>query len=265
MPHSIWSGPISFGLVNIPVTLYPATHSRSVAFHLLHAEDGVPVKYVKTCPADNQALSSDDIVRGYEFEKGRYVVMEEKDFDAATALLGQGHAIEIVKFVDIDEIDPIYFQKSYLLAPVVTSAKAYGLLVQAMAGRKKAALARFVLREKLHLALLWVREGMLVLETLFFHDEIVASGAVSLPDVAAATEPQELELAEDLIDRMTGEFDLSAYRDDYRDKLLEIIDRKIEGEEITVPEVEPLAPVVDIMSALKDSITRQEGATGEAS
>jgi DNA end-binding protein Ku len=264
MPHAIWSGPISFGLVNIPVTLHPATKSRSVSFHLLHAEDGVPVKYVKTCSADNKVLEADEIVRGYEFEKGRYIVMEDKDFEAASALIGKGHSIEIVNFVDIDQVDPIYFQKSYLLAPVASSVKAYGLLVQAMENRKKAALARFVLREKLHLALLWVREGMFVLENLFFFDEIVGREQLPQHEEEGVIAADELELAESLIDRMTQPFDLTPHHDDYREKLMEIIERKIEGEEITVPEVETLAPVVDIMSALKESIARQEDGAGDA-
>ena len=259
MPHAIWSGPISFGLVNIPVTLHPATRSRSVSFHLLHAEDGVPVKYVKTCPADNKALDNDEIVKGYEFEKGRYVVMEEKDFAAAAAMVGKGHAIEIINFVDIDQVDPIYFQKSYLLAPVASSAKAYRLLVRAMESRKKAALARFVLREKQHMALLWIRDSFVVLETMFFFDEIAPADELPAHEADAELAPGELELAEDLIDKMTDTFDLSPYHDDYREKLQEIIERKIEGEEITVPEVEPLAPVVDIMNALRESIARQQG------
>jgi len=259
MPHAIWSGPISFGLVNIPVTLHPATKSRSVSFHLLHAEDGVPVKYVKTCPAHGRALESEEIVRGYEFEKGRYVVMEEQDFKAAAAMLGKGHAIELISFVDIREVDPVYFQKPYLLAPVESSARAYRLLAQAMEDGGKAALARFVLREKLHLALIWVRQGFLVLQTLFFSDEVVPVDELPAYGGEEELDPRELELAGDLISRMAGSFDLEPHRDDYREKLLEIIGRKIEGEEITVPEVEPLAPVVDIMSALRDSIARHEG------
>lgn len=259
MPHAIWSGPISFGLVNIPVTLHPATRTRTVSFHLLHAEDGVPVKYVKTCPADNKVLASEDIVRGYEFEKGRYVTMEQKDFDAASAMIGKGHSIDIISFVDRDGVDPVYFQKSYLLAPVASSARAYRLLVRAMENRGKAALGRFVLRDKQHLALLWIREGVIVLETLFYHDEIVGYEELPAHEEQGDSSPEELELAEDLIDRMAGRFDLEPLHDLYREKLEEIIARKIEGEEITVPEIEPLAPVVDIMSALKESIARQEG------
>jgi DNA end-binding protein Ku len=265
MPHAIWSGPISFGLVNIPVTLHPATRSRTVSFHMLHADDGVPVKYVKTCPADNKALESEDIVRGYEFEKGRYVVMDEKDFEAAAAMVGKGHSIEIMNFVDIDEVDPIYFQKSYMLAPVASSVKAYRLLLEAMKKQNKAALARFVLRDKEHLSLLWIRDDVFVLETLFFHDEIL--GRAELPEHEEAVDitAEEMELAEGLVAQMTATLEMGRHEDRYRGKLLEIIDKKIEGEEITVPEIEPLAPVVDIMGALKESIARQEGEGGSGS
>jgi len=240
--------------VNIPVQLFPATKSRTVAFHMLHAADNTPINVVKTCPADNKTLTQDEIVKGYEFEKGRFVVMEEKDFQAAEAAVRKVRAIEIVSFVDREQIDPIYFQKSYYLAPVETSIKAYRLLLAAMKKQKKAALARFVLREKQHLAVLTLRNDALVLETMFYHDEVRSTA--DLPGAGEEVElsKDELELAEDLIERMSGEFDLSGQRDEYRGKLLEIIDRKIEGKQITVPEMESLAPVVDIMSALRESI-----------
>lgn len=253
MPHSIWSGPISFGLVNIPVKLYPATKGRSISFRLLHAEDGVPVKYIKTCPVDNKALDNEESVRGYEFEKGRFVIMEEKDFEAASASVGKGQAIEIINFVDMSGLDPIYFQKSYFLGPVDSSVKAYRLLVAAMEKRRKAALARFVMREKQHVALLWVREGGFVLETLFFFDEIAEGDELLIPEAEEQLEPQELELAEDLIDRMTGAFDLAPYHDDYREKLLQIIERKIE--ERLAAKGDLFAPVLadrqDLLLAIK--------------
>lgn len=254
MPRAIWSGPISFGLVNIPVQLFPATESRTVAFHMLHAADNTPIHVVKTCPADNKTLTQDEIVKGYEFEKGRFVVMEDKDFQAAAAAVKKVRAIEIIIFVDLDQVDPIYFQRSYYLAPVESSIKAYRLLLTAMEKRNKAALARFVLRDKQHLAVLTQREGAFVLETIFYQDEV--RSAADLPGVGEDVElsADELELAEDLIGRMSGDFDLSGLKDEYRDKLLEIIDRKIEGKQITVPEMESLAPVIDIMSALKESI-----------
>jgi len=262
MPRAIWSGPISFGLVNIPIQLFPATKSKSVAFRMLHAADNTPVNLVKTCPADNKALTQDEIVKGYEFEKGRFVVMEEKDFEAATAAVKKGRAIEIVNFIGLDEVDPIYFQKSYYLAPVESSIKAYQLLARAMSNQGKAALAHFVLRDKQHLALLRQIDGVFLLETLFYHDEVRSTA--ELPGIGdeVEIEAEELELAEGLIDSMTRELDLAGQRDAYRDELLEIINRKIEGQEIIVPEMEPLAPVIDIMSALKESIARQE--RGEA-
>ncbi len=258
MPRAIWSGPISFGLVNIPIQLFPATKSKTVAFHMLHETDHTPVNLVKTCPADNKALTQDEIVKGYEFEKGRFVIMEDKDFEAAEAAVKKARAIEIVNFVDVAEVDPIYFQKSYYLAPVETSVKAFKLLAAAMEKQSKAAVARFVLREKQHLAVLRPVGGVFVLETLFYHDEVRETA--DLPGSAEDIElpEDEMELAEGLIARMTQKFDLAAEHDAYREELLKIIDRKIKGKEITVPELEPLAPVIDIMSALKESIARQE-------
>ena len=262
MPRAIWSGPISFGLVNIPIQLFPATKSKSVAFRMLHAEDNTPVNLVKTCPKDNKALSREEIVKGYEFEKGRFVIMDDKDFDAARARVKKGRAIEIIKFVDIGDVDPIYFQKSYYLAPVESSVKPYRLLAQAMQNQNKAALVRFVLREKQHPALLHQKDGVFVLETLFYHDEVRATAGLPSVDEKVEMSKEELDLAEGLISRMSGKFDPVSQKDEYREALLEIINRKIEGKEITVPELEPLAPVIDIMSALRESIARQEG--GEA-
>ncbi|MCL4474329.1 MAG: Ku protein [Actinobacteria bacterium] len=262
MPRAIWSGPISFGLVNIPIQLFPAIRSKSVSFRMLHEADNTPVNLVKTCPKDNKALSQDEIVKGYEFEKGRFVIMEDKDFEAARASIRKGRAIEIVRFVEADQVDPIYFQKSYYLAPEESSIKAYRLLLKAMANQKKAALVRFVLREKQHLALLRNVDSAFVLETLYYHDEVRAAADLPGMDEEIELAGDELELAEGLIDRMSGELDLEAQRDEYRDELLRIINQKIEGKEITVPELEPLAPVIDIMGALKESIARQE--KGEA-
>ena len=260
MARAIWSGPISFGLVNIPITLHPATKSKSVSFRLLHAEDNTPVNFVKTCPADKKALGNEDIVKGYEFEKGRFVVLEEKDFQAVE--VKKGRAIEVLNFVRTEEVDPIYFQKSYYLAPVESSIKAYRLFYEAISKQKKAALARFSLRNKQQLALLRPYDGVFILETLFYYDEVQSTEELAPPEEEVKLVKDELELAEGLIERMTADFDLSRYHDEYRDELLKIINRKIEGKEITVPEVEPLAPVVDIMDALKKSIARQE--KGEA-
>lgn len=262
MPRAIWSGPISFGLVNIPVQLFPATKSKSVAFHMLHATDRIPINVVKTCPADNKALTQEEIVKGYEFEKGRFVVMEEKDFKAAEAAVRKGRAIEIFNFVDLDQIDPVYIQKSYYLAPVESSIKAYRLLLAAMKKQKKAALARFVLRDKQHLAVLTQREDTFVLETIFYQDELRATAELPGAGEEVALSADEMELAAGLIEHMSGKFDLSGRKDEYREKLLEIIDRKIEGKQITVPEIEALAPVIDIMSALKESIASQEKGEG---
>jgi DNA end-binding protein Ku len=257
MARSIWSGPISFGLVNIPITLHPATKSKSVSFRLLHKEDNTPVNFVKTCPADSKALSQEEIVKGYEFEKGRFVVLGDKDFEAVD--VRKARAIEVLQFVKVEEVDPVYFQKSYFLAPSETSVKAYQLFHEAMRKQKKAALSRFSLRNKQQLALLRPYDGALILETLFYYDEVLSEEQLPYIEEKMKVEGDELELAEGLIERMTADFDLSKYHDEYRDELLKVINRKIEGKEITVPKVEPLAPVVDIMDALRQSIARQEG------
>ncbi|MCL6106929.1 MAG: Ku protein [Actinobacteria bacterium] len=256
MPRAIWSGPISFGLVNIPISLYPATRGKSVSFRQLHAADNTPINYAKVCPNDGKTLSGDEIVNGYEFEKGRFVVMEDKDFEAVT--IRKGRAIEIINFFDIDEVDPIYYQKSYYLAPVETSQKAFRLLVAAMERQNKAALAKFSLGEKQHLSVLRPKDGALLLETLYYQDEVRSTKDLDLPGEDVVLDSGELELAEGLMERMTAAFDLARFRDEYRDELLKIINQKIEGREIAVPELAPLAPVVDIMDALKKSIARQE-------
>lgn len=258
MPRAIWSGPISFGLVNIPISLYPATQSRTVSFRQLHAEDNTPINYSKTCPADNKALSPEEIVKGYEFEKGRFVVMEDKDFEAAAAAIPHGRFIEIINFVDLGEIDPIYFQKSYYLAPQETSVKPFKLLLAAMEKQGKAALARFVFHEKQHMAILKPEDGAIVLETLFYHDEVRSTRDLPFRDEDVELKQAELEMAEDLVEKMTARLELEQFSDGYRDALLDIIQRKIDGQEITVPQLEPLAPVVDIMDALRRSIARQE-------
>ncbi len=260
MPRAIWSGPISFGLVNIPIALYPATRTKTVSFRQLHAEDNTPINYTKTCPADNKALAAGEIVRGYEFEKGRFVVMEDRDFEAAAAAIPKGRAIEIIEFVQLGEIDPIYFQKSYYLAPQETSLKAFRLLLAAMEKLDKAALARFVFHDKQHMAIIRPEDSSLVLETLYYHDEVRSTRELPFASEKVEFKPEELEMAGGLVEKMTGKLELSRFSDSYREELLKIINRKIEGKEITVPRLEPLAPVVDIMDALKQSIARQEEA-----
>jgi len=246
--------------VNIPISLFPATENRTVSFHQLHAEDNTPINYTKTCPADNKVLSQDEIVKGYEFEKGRFVVMEEKDFEAAAAAIPKGRAIEIVNFVDLADIDPIYFQKSYYLAPREDSIKPFRLLLEAMRRQGRAAVARFVFHEKQHMAILKPEGGAMVLETLYYHDEVRGTKGLPYQDEEVELGGEELEMAEDLVGKMTKKLDLARFQDGYRDELLKIIQRKIDGKKITVPKLEPLAPVVDIMEALRKSIARQEEA-----
>lgn len=254
--RSIWSGSVNFGLVNIPVTLHPATKSKSLSFRLLNKEDKHPVKYKKIDEAENTPLEKEEIVKGYEFEKGQFVVLEDKDFEAAE--IKTGRTIDISDFVKIDQVDPIYFQKSYYLSPTKTSAKAYKILAEALEKEDRAGIAKVVMRNKQHLAVIRPKEGMLVLETMFYNDEIVLPAQLrSLVEDIEVSE-KELTMAEQLIQSMSADYRADKYTDQYRNNIQEIIDAKIRGREISVPEIQPRAEVVDIMGALKESIEKVE-------
>jgi len=253
MARSIWSGTLSFGLVNISITLHPATKSKNLHFHLLNKEDKHPVSYQKLDAAEGKALSAEDIVKGYELEKGSYVVMEEKDFQAAE--IKTGRSIDVLDFFSAEEVDPIYFQKTYYLAPTGVSAKAYHLLVKVLREENKAAAVRFVLRNKQNLGLLRVIEPALALHTMFYADEIVQAKQL-LKEPEFTINPEELELARLLVSKLSGTFKAEKYKDEYRRNLEKIIKEKIEGKEVAVPKAVEKRPVIDIMSALKESVEK---------
>lgn len=253
MSRSIWSGALSFGLVNVEVTLHTATHSRSLQFHLLNKDDRHPVQYQKVDANDGKALDAGDLVKGYEFQKGQYVVLEEQDFD--TAEIKTGRNINILNFVKIDELDPIYFQKAYYLAPTKISTKAYSLLLKVLRDDNLAAIANFVLRNKQHLCAVRAWQNVMVLETMYYSDEVIQPDEL-IEEAEPTVNKDEVELARILVDKLSSNFDPARYKDEYRENLQKIIDAKIQGEEITVPEVPQSKPVVDIMSALKESIEK---------
>lgn len=253
MSRSIWSGALSFGLVNVEVTLHTATHSRSLQFHLLNKDDHHPVQYQKIDANDGKVLDAGDLVKGYEFQKGQYVVLEEKDFDAAEIKTGRN--INILNFVKIDELDPIYFQKAYVLAPTKISAKAYSLLLKVLRDDNLAAIANFVLRNKQHLCAVRAWQDVMVLETMYYSDEVIQPDEL-VGEAEPAVNKDEMELARILVDKLSSNFDPSRYTDEYHENLQKIIDAKIQGEEITVPEAPERKPVVDIMSALKESVEK---------
>jgi len=250
MPRSLWTGSISFGLVNVPVRLYSAIAETDLRFHLIHEPDGGRIGYQKTCKKDGEPVPDEEIVKGFEFEKDEFVVLTDEDFDAAKT---EGvKAIEISDFVPYDEIDPIYFEKTYFLGPQKGAEKVYALLREAMEQTGLAAIGKFVMRDRQHLGCLRVREGALTLEQMFFHDEVrpldeIAPGKVKVPKA-------ELELATALIERFTGSFDPTRYEDTYREALCDVIRAKRKGKTVTAPEPESEEEPADLMAALRASV-----------
>jgi DNA end-binding protein Ku len=256
MARAIWKGAISFGLVTIPIRVHTAVEEKSFKFNQLHSKDQGRIKYKRTCSVDGEEVSFDEIVRGYEYEKDHYVVLTDDDIDRG---LSNVRTIDILKFVDSNEIDPIYWQRSYYLAPDGTPGlKAYKLLSKALKDDDRVAIAKIAFRDKEHLATLRVRDGVFVLETMYWPDEIRDAEFEELDeDVKIA--PQELQMAKSLIDNMTGEFDPDEFKDDYREKLEALVQKKIEGEEIAVvEEAGSGAKVLDLIEALKASVEASE-------
>ncbi len=250
MPRAMWKGAISFGLVTIPVAVYPATEEKSLRFNQLHAKDGGRIRYQRVCTVCGEEVPYDEIVKGYEYEKDRYVTLTDEELDAVP--VKSSRTIDIERFVDLEEIDPIYFKKSYYLVPEEVGAKAYVLLREAMSQDGKVGIAKVSFRDKEHLATLRFKDRAFVLETMFWPDEIREAEGV---DVDADVRPQEIEMARQLIESLSLPFDPEAYRDEYREKLLGIVERKVAGEEITAAEeAETPQKVVDLMAALKASV-----------
>ena len=251
MPRAMWKGAISFGLVTIPVAVYPATEEKTLRFNQLHDEDMGRIRQKRVCEKDGEIVDYEHIVKGYEYEKDPYVVLTDDDFDSVP--VESSRAIDIQQFVDLDEIDPMMFKKSYYLAPEETGAKAYALLREAMTHDNKVGIAKVSFRDKEHLAALRFRDDAFVLETMYWPDEIREAdfGGVN---VDLKVRAQELEMARQLIDGLTAEWNPEEYTDEYRQALMKIVEAKINGEEIELVEVEPTAKVVDLMEALKASV-----------
>jgi DNA end-binding protein Ku len=259
MPRAMWKGAISFGLVSIPVGLFPSTEEKSLKFNQLHDEDHGRIKYKRVCAVDGEEVPFEHIVKGYEYEKDRYVVLEDEDWDAVP--VESSRAIDIHQFVDSEQIDPIYFQKTYYVVPEESGLKAYTLLRRAMEDDGRVAVAKVAFREKEHLCTLRFSGEVLVLETMFWPDEIRAT-EFDVFDKSVSVRDQEVAMAKSLIDNLADDFKPEQFRDDYREALLHIVEKKVAGEEIEViPEPEP-TKVVDLMEALKASVeaTKKKGA-----
>ena len=251
MPRAMWKGAISFGLVTIPVAVYPATEEKTLRFNQLHDEDGGRVRYKRVCEKDGEEVSFEHIVKGYEVEKDRYVVLTDEDLNAIP--VESSRAIDIHRFVDLDEIDPVMFKKSYYLVPEETGAKAYALLREAMSDDGRVGIAKVSFRDKEHLAALRFKDDAFVLETMYWPDEIREADFGGV-DVSAKIRGQELEMAKQLIESLSGGWNPEEYSDEYRQALLQIVEAKLNGQEIEVVAPEPTAKVVDLMEALKASV-----------
>ena len=261
--RSIWKGAISFGLVTIPVKLYSATQARDVTFHQVHAADGGRIKYKRTCAIDGEEVPYSDIAKGYELANGETVVLTDEDF--AELPLTSSRTIDVLEFVPLAEVDPIYFEKSYYLEPEKTGVRPYVLLRDALEQSGRVALVKVALRSREALATLRVRNGVFVLETMLWPDE-VREPEFSFLDEDIEVRPQELTMAGSLIDTLAGEFDPSQYTDAYREALEALIDAKVDGREVVAPtsSAPTSGTVVDLMAALRASVeAARSGRTGE--
>jgi DNA end-binding protein Ku len=255
MPRSIWSGAISFGLVNVPVKVYSATSPKTVRFHQLDGETGTRIAQKRVNPVTGEEVPYDRLVKGYELTRDRYVVIRPEELDALAP--EKSRTIEIEEFVELADIDPIYYDHPYWLVPDKGAAKAYALLVRAMRETGKVAIARVVLRNKEHLVSLRASGGGLLMETMNFHDEVVAPEDLDELVAAAETEASEREvrMAEQLIASLSTRFDPTAYSDSHREKILDLIERKAQGEDVVAqPEAAAPARVPDLMAALEASL-----------
>ncbi|MGS2776446.1 non-homologous end joining protein Ku [Robertmurraya sp. GLU-23] len=264
--HTIWKGSISFGLVNIPIKLHSATEDKDIKLRTLHKKCHSPIKYEKTCPVCDEEVKQDEIVRAYEYTKGKFVILEDEDFNKLKKE-NEEKAVEIIDFVKMEEIDPIYFDRSYYMSPSDGGGKAYSLLRKALQESEKVGLAKIIIRSKEQLAVIRVYENSLVMETIHFPDEV--RSAADVPNVPAEDKvtDKELDTAIMLIDQLTTTFNPEKYTDDYRTALIELIESKRSGKDIVTPvEKEQKSNVTDLMAALQASIdkTKPKQATTEA-
>ncbi len=250
MARAIWSGSISFGMVTIPVKLYGATESKDIAFNLLHRTCGTRLKQVRWCPTDEVEVPWSDTVRGYEYAKGQYVVLAEEDFEKLP--LPSKHVIDLSAFVEEREIDPVFYERSYYLEPDERAQKPYALLMRALEKKKLAAVATITIRKKEQLCALRPQNGLIMLETLFYPDEIRSRPEVEVGG-AKVTE-RELEMAFTLIELLQKPFDPEEYHDRYREALSELIDAKLEGREVVESPVPQETKVIDLADALRKSV-----------
>jgi DNA end-binding protein Ku len=262
----MWSGAISFGLINVPVKLYSAVSRKTVRFHQLNQETGNRIQQKRVDSQTGDEVPFEKIVKGFELTKDRYVVITPDELETLDP--EKSRSIDIEDFVDLADIDPVYYDHPYILVPAKGAEKAYGLLLNAMEAAGKVAIARVVLRSKEQLVAIRPAEDLLMMETMIFHDEVIDSSDIDdLPEAKTLkASDRELKMAQQLIDSLSSEFDPTRYKDEYREKVLELVERKAQGEEIAVqPEAPAPAKVPDLMAALEASLAavKDDGGGGK--
>ena len=250
MARAIWSGTISFGMVSIPVKLYGATESKDISFHLLHKTCGTRLKQVRWCPTDEEEVPWNETVRGYEYAKDQYVTLTEEDFEKLP--LPSKHTIDLSAFVKEEEIDPVFYERSYFLAPGERAEKAYALLLRALEEKALTAIATITIRKKEQLCALRPKDGGLMLETLYYPDEVRAAPETDLG--RSRISEREMDMAFALIDLLRKPFDPEEYKDHYREALEKVIDAKLEGREVVSAPAAKEARVIDLADALRRSV-----------
>jgi DNA end-binding protein Ku len=262
--RTIWNGSINFGLVNIPIGLAVAQQRKDTAFRTLHRECGTPIKQKRYCPVHERDVEADELVKGWEFAKNQFVLVEESDLEAVA--LQRSQSVDIVRFVPIDQVDPIYFDRTYYLAPAGPEAqrRPYVLLLRAMQEAGMAAVGKFVLWGKENLCLIRPLGESLVLETLYFAEDIRPRAEIDEAVEETDVKDPELAMARQLVESLVGDFAPEDYENEYRNELRAMLDAKLAGQEIARPEPAPEAPVIDLMDALKQSVAQAQKDKGKA-
>jgi DNA end-binding protein Ku len=260
--RTIWNGSISFGLVSIPIGLALATQRDDVSFRTLHRECGTPIKQKRFCPFHERDGEADELVKGWEVAKGQFVLVEEADLEAVA--LQRSQAIEILRFVKLEDVDPVYFDRTYYLAPASAGAqrRPYVLLLRAMQETGMAGIGKFVLWGKENLCLVRPHGDTLALETLFFHDDVRSRAEIEEAVQETEVKGAELELAGQVIESLAGQWDPNEFENEYRRDLRRMLEAKLAGEELAQPEPVPETPVVDLMEALRRSVAEAQGRKG---
>jgi DNA end-binding protein Ku len=258
----IWKGTISFGMVTIPIKLYTATEDKDIRFRLIHKKDGSPIQEKRFCVAENKEVAWEDLARGYEVGKGEFVILEPEEIEAAEP--ETAHTIEIGDFVELEEIDPIYFEKSYFLEPDEVGAKPFNLLREALEETGRVAVAKVAIRSKERLATIRIYDGTMVLETMYWPDEIRSTKALDVPQAGkSAPSAKEIQMARSLVENLSDRFRPEEYKDRYRIALQELIERKMKGETRNARRRKPEPRIIDLMAALEASIRESKAGGGK--